>query len=97
MSENVQNIRQSYKLHHESHEKQESGINSRKKNLTSGKNPERHFQVDALSPILFVIEMMSLNYILRKCTGGYKFRKSPERANHVIYTDDIKLFAKNEK
>ena len=30
------------------------------------------FQGDALSPLLFVIVMMLLNHILRKCTGRYK-------------------------
>ena len=40
---------------------------------------------------------MSPNYILRKCTGGYKFTKSQENINHLIYMDDIKIFIKNEK
>ena len=45
---------------------------------------------------LFVIAMMPLNYILRKCTegGGYKFTILQEKINHLIYMDDIKLFAK---
>ena len=30
------------------------------------------FQGDALSPLLFIIAMMPLNHILRKCTVGYK-------------------------
>ena len=33
------------------------------------------FQEDALSPLLFVIAMMPLNQILRKCTTGYKLSK----------------------
>ena len=41
--------------------------------------------------------MMSLNHILRKCTARYKFSKSQEKINHLMYMDDIKLFAKNEK
>ena len=28
---------------------------------------------------------MLLNLILRKCTGGYKFNKSQEKINHLIY------------
>ena len=52
---------------------------------------------DALSPILFIIAMMPLNHIHRKCTAGYKLSKSQEKINHLIYMDDIKLFAKNEK
>ena len=41
--------------------------------------------------------MMPLNHILRKCTAGYKLSKSQEKINHLMYMDDIKLFAKNEK
>ena len=55
------------------------------------------FQRYALSPLLFVIAMMPLNHILRKCTGGYKLSKSQEKINHLMYMDDIKMFAKNEK
>ena len=40
---------------------------------------------------------MLLNHILRKCTDVYKLRKSLEKINHLMYMDDIKLFAKNEK
>ena len=41
--------------------------------------------------------MMPLNQILRKCTVGYKLSKSQVRINHLMYMDDMKLFAKNEK
>ena len=54
------------------------------------------FQGDALSPLLFIRAMMPLNHILRKCAAGYKLTRSQE-INHLIYMDDIKLFAKNEK
>ena len=34
------------------------------------------FQGDALSPLLFIIAMMPLNHILRKCIAGYKLSRS---------------------
>ena len=40
---------------------------------------------------------MPLNHVLRKCTAGYKLTKSKEKINHLIYMDDIKLFANNVK
>ena len=40
---------------------------------------------------------MPLYDILRKCTAGYKHRRSQEKVNQLMYMDDIKLFAKNEK
>ena len=55
------------------------------------------FQGDALSSLLFIIAMMPLNHILRKCAAGYKLNRSQEKINHLMYMDDIKLFTKNEK
>ena len=55
------------------------------------------FQGDALSPLLFVIAMMPLKYIFRKCTTGYKLSKLQEKINHLMHMDDTKRFAKNEK
>ena len=55
------------------------------------------FQVDALSPLLFIIAMMPLNRILKKCAGGYRLSRLQEKINHLMYMDDIKLLAKNEK
>ena len=36
------------------------------------------FQGDPLSPLLFMIAMMPLNHILRKCTAEYKLSRSQE-------------------
>ena len=41
--------------------------------------------------------MMPFNHILRKCTAGYKLSRSQEKVNHLMYMDDLKHFAKNEK
>ena len=41
--------------------------------------------------------MMTLNHIHRKCTAGYKLNKTHENISHLMYIDDIKLFAKTEK
>ena len=64
------------------------------RNLAEAKIQRCIFQGDALSPLLFIIAMMPLNYILRKCTAGYKVSRSQEKINHLMYRDDIKLFAK---
>ena len=67
------------------------------KSLTEVKIQRCIFKGDALSPLLFVIAMMPLNHIRRKCTAWYKLSWSQEKINYLMYKDDIKLFAKNER
>ena len=63
------------------------------KSLAEAKIQGGIFQGNILSPSLFVIAMMPLNHIHRK----YKVGKSQEKINHLMYMDNIKLFAKKEK
>ena len=67
------------------------------KSLVETKIQRGIIQGDALSPLLTIIAMMQLNHILRKYTTGYKLSRSQEKINHLIYVDDIKLFAKKWK
>ena len=56
---------------------------------------EDAFQGDSLSPLLFVICMIPLNQILRKLKSGYT-SKNGENLNHLLFMDDLKIFAKCE-
>ena len=68
------------------------------KTLAEVKIQRSVFQGDVLLSLLFVVAMMMpLNHIFRKFTGGYKLSKSQENINYLMYVDDIKPFAKNEK
>ena len=87
-----------YKISHETINFIEKNMKNWRVELTAGgkslaetKIQRGIFQGDALSPLLFIIAMMPLNHILRKCSW------SQEKVNHLMYMDDIKLFAKNEK
>ena len=56
------------------------------------------FQGDTLSPLQFIIAMMPLNHILRKCGAGYKLSRSQGKINHLMYMDDyLQKIKKNWK
>ena len=55
------------------------------------------FLEDSLSPLLFVISMLTLNYSLRKCKGDYIFTKSEEKIKPLMYMDGSKILVQNEK
>ena len=60
------------------------------KSLAETKIQKGIFTADALSPLLFIIAMMSLNHIITKCTVGYKLSRSQGNIDHLIYLNDIK-------
>ena len=53
------------------------------------------FQGNSLSPLLFVIAMIPLSLVLRKSRFAYEF--NGERINHLMFMDDLKLYAKSEQ
>ena len=53
------------------------------------------FLGDSLSQLLFVLCMIPLIKILRKAKAGYML--DDIKVNHLLFMDDLKLFAKNEK
>ena len=93
-----------YKISHETMNFIEKTMKNWRVELTAEQRPLSEikiqrviFQCDALSPLHFIIAMIPLNHILRNCNAGYKLNRSQEKINHLMYMDDIKLFAKNEK
>ena len=52
------------------------------------------FQGDSLSPLIFVICMIPLSKVLRKAKAGY--RLGDVKINHLLFMDDLKMFAKNK-
>ena len=53
------------------------------------------FQGDSLSPLLFVVSMIPLSLVLRKCEAGYIYAKNT-KVNHLLFMDDLKLYARSE-
>ena len=66
------------------------------KSLAEEKIQAVNFQGDALSPLLHVIKRMPLCH-KGNAQAGYKLNKLQEKINHLMYMDDIKQFAENEK
>ena len=54
------------------------------------------FQGDGLSPLLFILCMIPLTMILRKAKAGFEFKGRQQKVNHLLYMDDLKLYAKDE-
>ena len=72
-------------------------LTARGRSLPEEKIQRGIFQGDSQSPLLFITAIMPLNHLIRKCTAGYKLSWSQNKINHLMYIDDIKLFAKSEK
>ena len=97
LSQNEQDIQRSHKVYRKYHGKQDSGTDSRKKKLGWGENPERNFPERCAITITICNSNDVTESRTGKCTGGCKLYKSQEKINHLMYMDDIKLFAKKEK
>ena len=41
--------------------------------------------------------MLSLTHTLRDATPGYNFASNEQKVNHLLFMDDLKLYASNEK
>ena len=55
------------------------------------------FQGDSLSPLLFILVMMSLTLILNYMRPGYYFGKGKPAINNLLFMDDRKLYGKDTK
>ena len=53
------------------------------------------FQGDSTSPLLFVVSIIPLSQVLRKCEEGYTYGKKT-KVNHLLFVDDLKLYARSE-
>ena len=55
------------------------------------------FQGDSLSPLLFVMIMIPLSQRLNAENIGYKLKNTDRSINHLLFMDDLKLYASNDK
>ena len=55
------------------------------------------FSGDSLSALLFGLCLIPLTLILHKSESTYQFLSNKKKINHLLFMDDLKLYAKNEK
>ena len=55
------------------------------------------FQGDSLSPLLFVLTLIPMTMVLNTTRTGYQLGKNRGHINHLLFMDDLKLYAKNVK
>ena len=53
------------------------------------------FQGDSLSPLMFVMAMIPMTCVLRKTKPAH-ILKNKSKLNHLLYMDDLKLYAKSQ-
>ena len=52
---------------------------------------------NSLSPLVFVLTLISLSLILRKAKATYEFSECREKINHLLLMDDLKLYSRSQK
>ena len=55
------------------------------------------FQRDYLSLLMIALALIPLSLILRKAKAAYEFSESKEKINHLLFTDNLKLYSLSEK
>ena len=55
------------------------------------------FQGDSLSPLLFVMVMIPLSQRLNAMNEGYKLVNEDRSINHLLFMDDLKLYARSDE
>ena len=73
-------------------------------NLPNVKVRRGIFQGDSLSPLIFCIAVDPLSKLIKKEKIGYSLSKSrkkedktQDQLSHLLYMDDLKLYAEDEK
>ena len=69
---------------------------SEEENLGEANKRPGIVQGDSLSPLLFMC-LLPLTHILRDAAPGYHFASHEQKVNHLLFMDDLKLYARNEK
>lgn len=55
------------------------------------------YQGDSLSPIIFVLCLVPLSHAIRALGNGYRVESANTTISHLLFVDDLKLFAENDK
>ena len=50
-----------------------------------------------MSPLLFIVCLLTFTNTLTDTAPGYHFASNGQKVNHLLFMDDLKLYASNEK
>ena len=50
-----------------------------------------------MSPLLFIVCLLTFTNTLRDTAPGNHFASNGQKVNHLLFMDDLKLYASNEK
>ena len=54
------------------------------------------FQGDSTSGLLFILSLLPLSWMLKKSNLGYKITRQNDVISHLLFMDDLKLYASND-
>ena len=70
-----------------------NAMKKRRVKLTAGGQALAEVKIKRLT-LATAIRYMQLNFVVRKCMGGYKLKRSQDYINHLMYVNKIKVFVK---
>ena len=71
-------------------------MNSSSQKLGEAYIRRRTFQGNSLSPLVLALCMVPLRWLLRRTKAGYEWSNKEFKLNHLLFMDDLKLFAKSK-
>lgn len=70
-------------------------IDSQRKTLCNSRYQGKIFPKGVPAPLIFLLRILPLTLIVRKANAGHLF-KTCQEVNNLIFTDDLKIYSRDE-